>query len=416
MTLQSSGALNLGDVNVELTKARTTEIGLDDSDVRSLYEIPSGPIRLAADGYDKEFFAPGGLWASGFQSSIQPQLGIGTITHRSSPVQVGALTNWKYVSSSTDDSTGEMAAAAIKSDGTLWAWGSNQLGPLGQNDRLTRSSPIQIGAFTNWKWVQFGVSTWWAIKTNGELWTCGSDNRGKLAQGTAGVNKSSPVQIGALTNWKWVDGASNFAMAIKTDGTLWAWGGTAAGATGTGDLVHRSSPIQIGALTDWKLISTHQASSAAIKTNGTLWTWGANLDGRLGLGNRTDRSSPVQVGALNNWKTVSSGYDHMVAVKTDGTLWAWGYNGFGPLGNNDRVHRSSPIQIGALTDWKQPAGGYFRSAAIKTNGTLWTWGLNTSGQLGQNDRVHRSSPVQVGALTSWKYVANESGNLFAIRT
>jgi len=197
------------------------------------------------------------------------------------------------------------------------------------------------------------------------------------------------------------------AEAIKTDGTLWTWGGNGYyGGLGLNNTTNRSSPTQVGSLSNWKLVSAGKYYSAAIKTDGTLWSWGYNFLGQLGLNDTVHRSSPTQVGALTNWKLVASGYYQMTAIKTDGTLWTWGYNFYGELGINDTTNRSSPVQVGSLTNWKLVASGsgYHQMTAIKTDGTLWTWGYNFFGQLGLNNTVHRSSPVQVGALTNWKQV------------
>ena len=143
-----------------------------------------------------------------------------------------------------------------------------------------------------------------AIKTDGTLWAWGLNTDGQLGLNNI-AHRSSPVQVGSLTDWKLVAAGSYFAVAIKTDGTLWSWGrGTAiaplgAGALGLGNTAHRSSPVQVGSLTDWKQVSAGAYHTRAIKTDGTLWTWGDNTSGQLGLGNTIHRSSPVQVGPLS---------------------------------------------------------------------------------------------------------------------
>ncbi|NBS70056.1 hypothetical protein EBT31_14260 [bacterium] len=208
------------------------------------------------------------------------------------------------------------------------------------------------------------------------------------------------------------------ALAIKTDGTLWAWGSGDSGRLGLNDTADRSSPVQVGALTTWAQVAAGGGGSTfAIKTDGTLWSWGYNYTGNLGLndsGPYTRRSSPVQIGALTTWKQISAGDDHALAIKTDGTLWTWGNNGSGRLGLGDTANRSSPVQIGALTTWSQAGGALSHSVSLKTDGTLWSWGSNTSGRLGLNDTINRSSPVQIGALTSWVRIpTNMSQSVFS---
>jgi alpha-tubulin suppressor-like RCC1 family protein len=209
------------------------------------------------------------------------------------------------------------------------------------------------------------------------------------------------VQVGALTTWASVDIGSS-TVAIKTDGTLWAWGPNGYGSLGQGNTTSTSSPVQVGAGTTWSTaVCGGFGHMHAIKTDGTLWAWGNNNRGQLGLNNLTNISSPVQVGTLTNWLKLSAGTYHNAAIKTDGTMWTWGFN-YGRLGLGNGSHYSSPKQVGALTTWSNASAGSYGCAAIKTDSTLWTWSaLNGQGDLGQGNTTDRSSPVQVGALTNW---------------
>jgi alpha-tubulin suppressor-like RCC1 family protein len=366
-----------------------------------------------ASGYVKQ-----GLWPQpiipkilySWGSNNNGQLGqnIAYTISRSSPVQVGALTDWSKISA-----LGGTGMAAIKSNGTLWTWGNNDSGRLGQNDIIKRSSPVQVGALTNWAFVgSSGDEAGHAIKTNGTLWSWGFNFYGTLGNNDT-ANQSSPVQIGSGTNWKSVGGGANATIAVKTDGTLWSWGYNVSGALGQNNTVNLSSPVQVGALTNWASITNNSAGNfcLAIKTDGTLWSWGLNSAGQLGLGDAgsygaTNRSSPTQVGALTTWAKVSAGNGTCGAIRTDGTLWTWGADGSGELGQNVAgfgFSKSSPVQVGSLTDWSSITSRSSFMTAVKTDGTLWTWGSNTDGRLGQNTAYaeRRSSPVQVGALTTW---------------
>ena len=158
----------------------------------------------------------------------------------------------------------------------------------------------------------------------------------------------------------------------------------------------------------------------AIKTDGSLWAWGNNGQGNLGQGNTTARSSPVQVGALMTWSSVSasigpSGYSHTLAVNTDGELWAWGDNGFGQLGLGDTTFRSSPVQVGFTADWAEIAACHVFSLGIKTDGTLWGWGRGSSGQVGDGTTNTYSDPVQIGVATNWIHVAGGHHHSYALR-
>jgi alpha-tubulin suppressor-like RCC1 family protein len=252
----------------------------------------------------------GTLWTWG--QNVYGQLGLGNVINYSSPVQVGSLTNWKQVA------CGYRISAAVKTDGSLWTWGINPDGQLGNGVNISYSSPIQVGGLYNWKQVSCGYSTL-AVKTDGTLWACGLNLSGQLGIGNQ-VNYNSPVQVGGLTNWKQVSCGYNFTTAIKTDGTLWTWGQNVYGQLGLGNVINYSSPVQVGSLTNWKQVSFGPGSSnlgvcAAVKTDGTLWAWGYNSNGQLGNGSVTSYSSPIQIGSLANWKNVSVGYNTISAIQ-----------------------------------------------------------------------------------------------------
>ncbi len=329
------------------------------------------------------------MWAWG--SSNWGQLGDGTNVNKSSPVQIGALADWSKVFA------GLWHSFAMKTDGTIWTWGFNSSGQLGTGV-YSLAQVVPAGG-----WNDFGYSCsalgLHAIKTNGTLWAWGPNNNGELGDGTA-LNKISPVQIGALTNWSDVVDGKFHAAALRTDGTIWVWGLNTGGQIADGTLVSKSSPVQLGTGTGWVKIVAGQSNTYALKNDGTVWGGGDNTAGQLCVG---ATSSPVQVGALTDWSKIAAGNSHFIAIKTDGTLWAWGLSANGQLGDGQiAVNRSSPVQIGTLTDWLSVYSGNFVSYAIKTDGTLWAWGYANVGQVGDGQiATSRSSPVQIGNLTNW---------------
>jgi alpha-tubulin suppressor-like RCC1 family protein len=356
-------------------------------------------------------FREGNLFTWGTGTS--GQLGDNTSVDRSTPVTTFAGgTNWKQVAG------GFYHTAAIKTDGTLWTWGNNSYGQLGDNTIINRSTPVTTFAGgTNWKQVAGGENHTAAIKTDGTLWTWGRNDNGQLGNNTV-TNRSTPVTTFAGgTNWKQVAGGYRHIAAIKTDGTLWTWGRNFFAQLGNNTSVNRSTPVTTFAGgTNWKQVAGGENHTAAIKTDGTLWIWGSNGQGRLGDNTTTNRSTPITTFAGGtNWKQVACGINHTAAIKTDGTLWTWGLNTSGRLGDNTTINRTTPVTTFAGgTNWKQVAGGNNHTTAIKTDGTLWTWGLGTSGQLGDNTITSRSTPVTTFAGgTNWKQVAGGNNHTTA---
>lgn len=339
-------------------------------------------------------------------------LGIHVTTHRSSPVQTCAGgNNWiDCASGGKWTSLYQSHHAGIKSDGTLWLWGFNANGQLGDNTITHRSSPVQtVAGGTNWQQVAVGKYATAALKTDGSLWTWGNNAYGQLGDNTK-THRSSPVQtVSAGTTWKKVSCGDLHMAAIKNDGSLWVWGGNSVGNLGDNTVVNKSSPVQtVTGGTTWRSVSAGNDFTASVKTDGTLWLMGFNDTGQLGDNTIVNKSSPIQtVTAGTTWKSVSAGDKHTLAIKTDGSLWTWGRNFYGQLGDNTKTHRSSPVQtVSGGNNWVVIATGYGASASIKTDGSLWLWGYNSYGGLGDNAITNKSSPVQtVLGGTAWRKVS-----------
>ena len=357
------------------------------------------------------------VWGTGSAGRLGNAVTTGSI---STPITTfSGGTNWKQVSGGLFFSH----TAAIKTDGTLWTWGAGSAGKLG-NAVTTGNISTPVTTFaggTNWKQVSSGDTHIVAIKTDGTLWTWGNNIFGGLGN-AAITSRSTPVTTFAGgNNWKQVSCGYFHTVAIKTDGTLWTWGfgglGRLGNAVTTGNI---STPVTTFAGgNNWKQVSCGYSHTAAIKTDGTLWTWGRGTFGVLGNATITSTSTPVTTFAGGtNWKQVSGGEGHTTAIKTDGTLWIWGRGTYGRLGNAVTTgDMSTPITTFAGgTNWKQVNCGGSHTSAIKTDGTLWTWGRGTYGRLGNAvTTTSISTPVTTFAGgNNWKQVIAGNAHTAAV--
>jgi len=340
-------------------------------------------------------------------------LGDNTTTGKSSPVSVvGGFTNWCQVSS-------QLHSLAVRTNGTAWGWGRANYGILGDNSTVNKSSPVLIlGGFTDWCQLSGGSNHSLGVRTNGTAWAWGNKGFGALGDNQTAVNQSSPVSVvGGFTDWCQIEVGNSHSLAVRTNGTAWAWGRSNGGALGDNTTVDKSSPVSVvGGFTDWCQVSGGYKLSLGVRQNGTAWAWGYNICGQLGnntAGYATSTSSPVSVvGGFTDWCQVSAGYCHSLGLRTNGTAWGWGRNNCGQLSDNTTDNKSSPVSVvGGFTDWCQVSGGYRHSAGVRTNGTAWAWGQGSQGQLGNNATDNKSSPVSVvGGFTNWCQISAASSS------
>lgn len=287
----------------------------------------------------------GTLWAWGH--NFYGQLGDGSTSQSTIPIQIGSDT-WLHVSAGYSHSLG------IKSDGTLWAWGRNHKGQLGDNSINEQHAPIQIGVASDWATCASGINSFsLAIKENGTLWGWGYNIRGQLGNGTVD-DSLIPLQSGSDADWQQVVVGGSYALAIKTTGTLWGWGHNLSGSVGDGSTTERHSPVQVGTGDTWVDISAGFYHSLGRKSDGSLWGWGDNGYGQLGDGTTSDKYVPTQIVPGATWLYFAAGYSNCnVAIKDDGTLWWWGWDyvtQYVTMGSFD-LSLLSPVQIGTDTAW-----------------------------------------------------------------
>ncbi len=322
------------------------------------------------------------LWAWGYNDSGQIGDG-GVVYYRLTPIQV--LTGVAAVAG------GGSHSLAIKTDGGLWAWGQNYSGQLGDGTNANRLRPFQV--LTGVAAVAAGNLHTLILKTDRTLWASGDNYNGQLGDGTT-TRRSNPVLI--LAGVAAVAAGGSHSLALKTDGSLWTWGRNDWGELGDGTTTRRLRPVHV--LTGVAAVagSRDYAHSLALKTDGSLWAWGYNAGGQIGDGTYANRLNPFPV--LTGVVVMAAGGRHSLALKADGTLWAWGDNTSGQLGNGTTTTRATPVQVQAGI--AAIAGGTFHTLARKTDGSLWAWGRNGEGQLGENTQTNRLSPVQVSGFAA----------------
>ena len=359
--------------------------------------VQTAPTTIAkgsGSDYSMAFKTDGSLW--GWGNNECGQLGDGTDTQRNSPIGMGTETNWRIAVS------GGFHTVLVRNDGSLWALGYNYYGQLGVGtyEPYGYYTPVKVGTENDWATVGAGYYFTLAIKSDGSLWSWGRGNLGQLGSG-ATANRNAPAQVGADYDWAAVSGGYNSAVALKSDGSVWTWGYNDYGQLGVGDTTTRTAPVRVGAENDWAAVSAGESHMLALKSDGSLWSWGRNDFGQLGSGFYGQWSTPrLVVGAENDWAAVSAGMYHSLAIKKDGSLWAWGDNDYGKLGlGGGGSTRAVPVRVGVDANWVAVSGALSHTVALKSDGNLWTWGQNRYGQLGigaSGDSTNKNTPVMVG--------------------
>ena len=353
-------------------------------------------------------------WGGGFYG----QQGDGTNGGRSTP---GLTLGPPYTRAIA---AGKAHSLARGSDGIVWAWGWNFYGQLGDGTTTNRWTPVQpLGLFNVVKIAAGGAHSL-VVQFDGmvsTVWAWGANDFGMLGDGTT-TRRHAPVQTQGLTNVIAIAAGDTHSLALRGDGTVWAWGDNGNGAIGDGTDTQRLTPVQTQGLSNVVAIAAGDYHSLALRNDGTVWAWGGNYSGQLGDRTNVNRWTPVQpltgeaIGVpLTGVVAIAAGSSHSLAVRSDGTVWAWGANDYGRLGDGSTMERWSAVQTQGLVDVVAVAGGAEHSLALLSDGTVWAWGRNLLGQLGDGTTINRWTPVQSLGLTNVFAVAGGGDHSLAIR-
>ena len=298
-------------------------------------------------------------------------------------------------------------SVALKPDGTLWVWGQNFYGQLGDGTTHDLSVPKAIGG--GYAAVAAGDNHTLALTADGRLWSWGVNSNGQLGDGTQNISLK-PEQIGS--GYKLVAAGSLHSLAIDVNGNLYAWGANNFGQLGNQNTSATpvTNPVFIGA--GFSQVSAGISHTLGLKANGDLYAWGNNDHGQLGDGTTTARNAPG-IPIDHHYLAISAAGSHSIGLKTDGTLWSWGSNSNGELGNNSTTDLKIPTQITPGTLYKAIAAGYNHNLALDTNNNLWTWGANDKGQLGNGSTTGSWFPIQIG--TGYSSITAGTGYTVALK-
>jgi alpha-tubulin suppressor-like RCC1 family protein len=321
------------------------------------------------------------------------QLGIGDTSPRTAQQAVG-ITGAVALAGSFGSSF------AVRFDGTVWAWGEDVAGELGDGGGLSgtgSSLPVQVPGITDATAIAAGFYSAYALSADGTVWAWGYNATGQLGDGTL-TNRLSPQKVPGLTGVKAIAAGSGSALALKNDGTVWSWGDNSLGQLGLGTHVSSSVPQQVPGLSGVTKIVATSADASALLSDGTVRDWGYNPQGQLGDGQTTDSAVPVPVAGLSGVVQLGIGQANGYALKSDGSVWSWGYGGTGNLGNGTLGNALTPVTV-PISGVVGLAGGLQNGYALMADGTVQGWGYNNVNQLGGVAGSQSNTPVAIPRLS-----------------
>ena len=384
--------------------------------------LPAIKKFASASGHNLALSREGVVWAWG--TNRHGQLGDGGTSERATPVAISGLSGVSTLA------VGYAHSLALKADGTVWAWGSNSSGQLGDASMTDRHAPVQVSGLSGVVEIAAGIAFSLARKSDGTVWAWGNDTSGQLGDGYS-YNHSTPVQIEGLSGVKGiaagghpkyfrVDGSvqddDGFGLALMNDGSVWAWGVNSFGQLGDGtQKSYPSLPAPVKGLSGVAAVAAGNSHSLALKSDGTVWAWGWNGYGQLGDGTLEIRATPVRSAGLSGVTAVAASQGHSLALTGSGVAWAWGSNFFGELGDASNTARVVPVQVLGLSGTVALAAGFWHNLALNERGEVFGWGSNQSSQLGEGSETSRPLPLQVQKVTDVAGVAAGTNHNLALK-
>src|SRR3989344_5651709 len=286
-------------------------------------------------------------------------LGDNSIASRSSPISVVGAHSFNMIAQG-GITTGGFSMALKSSDGSVWTWGLSTSGQLGENVSGNRSSPVSVVGAHSFNTIAAGGTHSMALKSSdGSVWNWGLGTSGQLGESASAVSRSSPVSVVGTHSFNAVSAGGTQSMALKSsDGSVWTWGLGTSGQLGDGgNFVSRSSPVSVVGAHSFVKIAMGILSGYALKTDGSIWAWGTRADGRLGDNTDSFVASPVAVVGSHNFNIVAGGNGAPALKSADGSAWTWGAGGNGVLGDNTATNKSSPVSVVGAHSFNAISGG-----------------------------------------------------------
>lgn len=413
--------MDLSPTNILATPAKVVVI----SNVTAIAAGSGTSAALTSNGYVYEWGDPRRSYPYGVDAATaRPQL-----DSISFSPDGGAFTSVQNITISLPNDTSPLSAVALSgshslgvtTNGKVYAWGLNDSGQVGLPPPFSSSTyssvPVVVNGIDSAKAVAAGDGHSLALKTDGTVWGWGSNQYGQIATGNGPGSTNVPAPVVGLSNIVAIAASGIHSAALRGDGTVWTFGYNQNGALGDGTNISRSTPVQVTGLSDVKAIAAGGEHCIAVKNDGTVWTWGYNRIGQLGDGSVTTRLTPVKVNTLANVNAVAAGGVHSAALKNDGSVWGWGDNQYGEIGDGTNTFKLAPTQTTGLSGATALAAGGETTAAITSDGSLWTWGQNNHGQLGTGfPPFSRLTPAQVPGLSNLSTLALGYTHIAAMRS